>query len=594
MSTNIPFSGPKDRHGKSQRDPVPPLPLTFDRVMENRLPMSDSALFKLPVEVLGLILGFVEPSSLATLALVNRECRQLARSRQFAGVHLDYSHSSEALVLLLVSEAVERTVNNGSTSLPSLGVCIRRMTVATSTDILRRRFDIPVVEFGSDEGLYRSLLEAQQPKWQVANKSVEGFYLPLVQIILCYGKTLPHLEFLDWEDNTNLSPFFYNALACSSIQHLKLYRPIVNEEFEIMLPQTLVSRGWLLRTLHLELNLDMQMKVTTARLCASILRLCASTLETLVWSGTGYKDYQTFGDGLLPNFLCLRNLHLGVSLALADTSVMDAFLKSKLVNLSIEIGIHLINKALDSCGRIPSLETLSMSNPPLSFLQANTQLSKIDFSYEGFSAESLEIEVLPLLSNFSNLTSLRVVWPPSCLLLPETGLRLISNLHTLNQLGIWCGYVRGWKRNWKVDHEAIRQHLSPLKYLKKLALLGDTYDSGIHFSTFERYYVDTYATQDDLGYDGVALHEVPDEERRPMLDVELGKPYWEEKHKRKMVVEAKKYIDVLPKLEWIYLGERAMCIEEDDSGIGLRRVVSTIKLEETWSYFEKMFGILVW
>jgi hypothetical protein len=199
---------------------------------------------------------------------------------------------------------------------------------------------------------------------------------------------------------------------------------------------------------------------------------------------------------------------------------------------------------------------------------------------------------LPLLSTFSNLTSLRVVWPPSCLLLPETGLRLISNLHTLNQLGIWCGYVGGWRRNWKVDHEAIRQHLSPLKYLKKLALRGDTYDSGIHFSTFERYYVDTYATQDDLGYDGVALHEVPDEERRPMLDVELGKPYWEERHKRKMVVEAEKYIDVLPTLEWIYFGELALCIEADDDGIGFRRVVSIIKLEDAWSYFEKMFGIL--
>jgi hypothetical protein len=461
------------------------------------------------------------------------------------------------------------------------------MTVATSTDILRRRFDIPEVEFGSGE--------AQLLKWQVANQTVEDFYLPQVQTILCYGKTLPHLESLDWEDNTNLSPFFYNALACSSIQHLKLYRPTVNEEFEIMLPQTLVSRGWLLRTLHLQLDLDldMQMKGTTARLCASILRLCAPTLETLVWSNLGYNDYQTFGDGLLPNFLCLRNLHLGGLLKLADTSVMDAFLKSKLVNLSLMIGIHLVNKALDSCGRIPSLKTLSMPSPPLGFLQANTQLSKIDFNYEGFSAESLEIEVLPILSTFSNLTSLRVVWPPSCLLLPETGLRLISNLHTLNQLGIRCGYVRGWRRNWKVDHEAIRQQLSPLKYLKKLALQGDTYNSGIHSSTFERYYIDTYATQDDLGYDGVALHEVPDEERRPMLDAELGKPYWEEVHKRKMVVEAEKYIDVFPTLEWIYLGERAMCIEADDAGVGLRRVVSTTELEGTWSYFEEMFGILI-
>src|SRR5437016_121963 len=104
MHNNILYVGPTDRWGKSMKDPVPPPPLAFDRVMEGRAPTSDSALFKLPVEILGHILEFVDPSSLSSLALVNRDCRQLARSRQFAAVHLDYSPSSVALIHFLVSE----------------------------------------------------------------------------------------------------------------------------------------------------------------------------------------------------------------------------------------------------------------------------------------------------------------------------------------------------------------------------------------------------------------------------------------------------------------------------------------------------------
>ena len=47
------FGGSKDEYGK---DVVPPYPLLFDRVNEGRLPLSKSALFKLPLEILGMVL----------------------------------------------------------------------------------------------------------------------------------------------------------------------------------------------------------------------------------------------------------------------------------------------------------------------------------------------------------------------------------------------------------------------------------------------------------------------------------------------------------------------------------------------------------
>jgi hypothetical protein len=562
--------------------------------MENRAPVSESALFKLPVEILGHILGFVDPSSLSSLALVNRDCRQLARSRQFAAVHLDYSPSSVALIHFLVSETNERMVNSGATSLPSLGACIRRMTVATSQAILRQRFDIPELDHtGNDDSFDEAYIEhakVEAPKWQVAYTAVEEVYLPMVKIILCHGPTLPHLEYLDWEDGVRLSPSFYDALACSSIQHLKLYRPVVDHDFEIRLPQSHVSRSWPLRTLHMEWCWNFQGNLpSTARLSASVLRLCAPTLETLVWTNFLQEDQQTFGPDPFPNFPRLRNLRLEGFLPLADTSVMDAFLKSKLVDLSIAWGCKLMEEALESCGRIPTLKTFAMDQPPLKFLRVNTQLSKIDFCYPRLSAQVLELEVLPLLSNFSsNLTSLRVLWPETSSLLPETGLQLVSKLQRLNQLCIGCGTNGGWRRNWEVDHDEICRLLSPLQHLTKLALQGDTYASDIHFSNSERYYVDTFATPEDLGYAHFA--DVPFEEHTALFNEKAGKPYWEKRHKRKMRAEAEKYMGVFPELEWIYLGERAMRIEPYDDTAGKKSIVSTTTVDSTWSYFNQMFG----
>ena len=47
---------------------------------------------------------------------------------------------------------------------------------------------------------------------------------------------------------------------------------------------------------------------------------------------------------------------------------------------------------------------------------------------------------------------------------------------------------------------------------------------------------------------------------------------------------------VFPGLEWIYLGERAMHIEPDDSIAGTKCIVSTAEVDSTWSYFNQMFG----
>ena len=560
-------------------------PVSFDHALEHRHSTSASALFNLPVEILGLILEFVESSSLATLALVNSDCRQLARSRQFVDVRLDYSHASEALVRMLLSETNERRMNNGSTLLPSLGACIRRLTVSIDTDAIRQRLYSQNAHDSNIHGL--TLIEAEDPRWKSIFTTINKFYLPLVQAIIRFNKTMPRLEILDWEEPSHLSEDFYNALPRSSVQHLKLCHP-VNKVFEISLSQ---RQFWPLRTLHLELTCDIWGKETTATLCASILRLCAPSLETLVWINRRRKDRQTFRDGPLPQFPCLRNLDLQM-LELADSSIMDAFLRSKLVNVNLRLEKHIVDKTLGSCGRISSLKAVSSTQPPLSFLRANTQLSKIDFDCAVFSSEALEVQVLPVLSTFSNLTSLRISWPKSCSVLPETGLRLIGSLHTINQLCISCGRLRDWQRSWKVDHVAIRRHLSPLRYLQRLALSGDTYNLNANSPISERYYEDTFATELDLGYTGVPLDDVPSDIRRLMIDPKLGKPYWEKRHRERMIAEGNEYVNVFARLEWIYFGQRAMCVQGDDGWRQSRRIVSIVEMVGKTAYLNKVFGIL--
>lgn len=94
------------------------------------------------MELLTRIVQFLPSSSLADLALVSRDCRQLARSRQFARVRFDYSLNSLDLLRVLVQEGFDRAENNGLTKYPALGACIRHVTVETLSEHVEARHGI--------------------------------------------------------------------------------------------------------------------------------------------------------------------------------------------------------------------------------------------------------------------------------------------------------------------------------------------------------------------------------------------------------------------------------------------------------------------
>lgn len=108
---------------------VSSFPLPFSQVMGGRKPMSSAQVFRLPDEILSLILRLVDDDSLSSLALADSNFRQLARSRQFCSVIFDYSPLKWELLLHLAEEgsAAKKAIFS-----PRIGSCIRQFTVATT------------------------------------------------------------------------------------------------------------------------------------------------------------------------------------------------------------------------------------------------------------------------------------------------------------------------------------------------------------------------------------------------------------------------------------------------------------------------------
>jgi hypothetical protein len=554
------LSGSKDEYGK---DVVPPLPLSVDRVMENRPFKSTAPLLQLASEILDIILSYVDSDSLGSLALVNSDCRQLARSRQFASVCFDYSDATLALISLLLDEKASRNQSNnilGSNG-GAIGPCIRRLTVATNPGWVTYRHDIELsAEFNA---LEKSVREERLARASDAFSQYKGH----VESILSSRATLPHLELLDWEDRVPLQQSFFNSLTTSSIQHLKLYRVSVNQEFEVAQPP--VSYRWNLRTLNMDILWSIQRfgEGSTSPVCTSFLRSCSHSLETLVWHHIG-DEKCTFGSNpaKFPRFEKLRNLGLGF-VNFGDRGTVNALMESSFSVLDLKYSHdRLVEEALRNRGRIPSLETLlfylskSSIDSYLEFLKANTQISKLTILGAVSEGEELygdipEEKILPILSSsFNAIKSLRLSWNENITVIPNVALAMISGMKTLEQVCLGAGCQIGWKYDWLIDHKSIRNHLSILPRLKKIAFTRDSYKQPLFSSetSHESYYSDRFPPFEEMGAAGL---DWGSEEARIQV--------WEDGHKRRMVLEAEKYGALMPKLEWIYLGQYPMAVTKE-------------------------------
>ena len=570
------YSGTKDDYGK---EAVPPLPLPFDRVNEGRAPTSSMLLFRMPLEIISLILSYVPTETLPALALVNRDCRQLARSRQFASIQLDYSKGAFDLIFVLLEESFQRFDNKGKTKTPSLGACIRRITMATNPDWITYRHGI-----GLDDGLMALSAEERNQRRANANANFFDAYIPLIERILADPSIMPHLELLDWEDKVVLRRLFFDRLLTSNVKHLKLFRVGIEEAFVFGNPKV---QQWPLRTLHLEMSASLNKigELDISPTCARILLLCASTLESLTWISSHNKAQFSFGDDMsdpIPRFLRLRILTLEVWHQM-DLKMWNALVTDGLQILKADTDADSSSvEFFQNCGTIPSLDTFVWrthkiaADHPLDFLRANPQLKQLSLEWQA-PPVFLEKQLLPMLSeSFTCLTSLSLRWDGTSI--PLSALEAITSLKRLQKLHLSAGERFGWKHNWLIDHNSIRSHLEKLPRLQKLAFSRDSYavrplgDIGYTEGSYSRYYISQC---------------LPDKYWRD--NEEVREHRWEQIHRGMILGEAHQYMRVLPSLDWVYFGQLPMRVTY--SAKKKKKIVETLSEErdDCWTFLREMF-----
>lgn len=396
-------------------------------------------------------------------------------------------------------------------------------------------------------------------------------YFPSIALIL--AGALPHLELLHVQKYIPLSRRFFNALACSSIQHLKLCGVKICEVFKIALPQALAHRGWPLRTLHLELYWCRfeETRGRLAPLCKSILRLCAPTLEKLVWM-TVPVPHETYLILSLPwdeppPFVQLRELTLR-RVEFLDRSILKRLIlpqpESRLIVSEVdgEAG-SLLAQFLEGCGTIKSLKTFVwdadwlMPDQSFTFLRNNSQLSKLRISLPQIPAV-LDERILPILSqSFQELKSLSLTWEGSSIPIPA--LALIGTLRGLQQIHLSAGRQDLQSYDWVIKHREMREHLKELRDLKKLAFTCDSYGGQWNYMR------SCYDVSSSI------LEDIPEDLEGPD-NVLRSEQNYKRQCRRRTLAEADEYVRVLPRLEWVYFGQISMGVFNAKDGQG-RQVV---------------------
>ncbi len=146
----------------------------------------------------------------------------------------------------------------------------------------------------------------------------------------------------------------------------------------------------------------------------------------------------------------------------------------------------------------------------------------------------------------------------------------------------------GWRFTWVVDHDVIQKCVTNLPNLRKLALSRDTYA--------EAYPDAETASQFGDYYESMRIRE---SDAHTAFAVELYatnynvldriRLVFENQHLGDMIAIAKTYATLLPKLEWIYLGQYPMRLDRTAEGAGIAVPLSDQR-DECYTYLNRLFG----
>ena len=252
--------------------------------------------------------------------------------------------------------------------------------------------------------------------------------------------------------------------------------------------------------------------------------------------------------------------------------LLEALVQDKLSYLDIGMSeCPVFIEFLKYRGYVPSLETLvwcgnRLIPPPVAFLQANPQITTLALS-SPISSTALSERIIPLLSkSFSNLSSLYLTWRDVSI--PESDLDMISRIATLKQIHFSAGDQFGGHHDWTIDHKSLREYLRRLPLLERMAFSRDGYDNEFSLAEFGWY------------YSNGKIYGAGNEQANE----------WERGHRKRMLDEATKYVDVMPRLKWLYFGQIEMAVKTTDENV---RTVYGLQPEfrsARFSLLRKMFG----
>ncbi|KAF4503098.1 hypothetical protein FAGAP_653 [Fusarium agapanthi] len=540
--------------------------LLLDNVMKDRPRASSCKLLQLPAEILADIVDLLSSDriSLESLALVNSDCQQLARCCQFAEVNFDYSLQAKQLASHLVENKLSK---------PDIGACIRRVTFASHPRyVAHTHRDLYEAWYSQDSesatNQQRHTLYDQAGKEYVVARSVA------VEAI----SSLPNLETLSWRDPYSLDRNFFEKITRCSAQHIDLDGPAIDDAWSLTPPLT--PSVWPLRSLKLDVSMALDKKheieekgktethhMTT--FFSTLFHLCSQTLESLTWTHIDLKRKDdvlvSIGDTAV-SFHRLR--YLRTDFVELDSVAISSLLAAPLKSLDLD---HMVlqNPSTFDCEPLRDLEDFVVSFPPrdisackriAKFVSQHTGLRRLYLHEASAAMEGiphLDDIILPTLSgcDFGNLRSLHLAWGESQI--PQTSLRMIGRLVSLEQLSLSAGKSYGPRHFWLVDHSKLRRHLHPLKGLAKLAIAQDTYPVPAPYpgTPPETYYEMRFAGSE----------EKKDAKARPELDVAKDRDerrnmdkVWERFHRNRMLHQAEKYAAIFPNLQWMFCGQRPM------------------------------------
>ncbi|KAJ3720954.1 hypothetical protein C8R42DRAFT_73158 [Lentinula raphanica] len=544
-------------------------PLTFDRANRGRPIKSTFPLFRLPIEILQDVAPHIPSLDLETLALVDRDCRQLARSVQFSSVRLTYNDAS----LGLLETLLEETQTHEEFS-QAIGPCIRHFTIDLG---LPKLTEARLTRYPNLFAFYQRLPEPSCPQ--------DAFLAALATVLSC---SLPNLQSLAWQSRVVISSELLQAIVFSKARTVAISQALVHTNMDVF--DLYGGPRWPIENLVLDTEWTMpsfEDSNSITNVMTDILRAVSPTLQRLSWRGLRCPSSMSFGREKII-FPRLRALRLD-AVPMADFTILSSLLSfnDRILSLEVSSTDRATAEFLASRGHMEALESFSwlnqrhyMEEDIILFLEANTQLRSLSIG-QSLPPITIETRILPIVkSDYLRLTSLHLVW--DALTIPDTALSVIGTLHQLQRLWLSAGAQHGWCNNWKIEHDVLLRALQPLHRLESLTFSRDSYEVHGHpllDSSIEKYYHNAvfpydvnfqdYLTPDERSLlekaIGLASYVDMTFEQARSLQSRLMKAAWERWHQQRMLGFAGMYAKMFARLEWCYMGQYHIKVERIES-----------------------------